>query len=192
MFFCSLLCAGIAFFCCVQGISFNTSTCAHLSDLTISDTTKIIFASILPSGSNFTGTSVETSYNTPQTNLPELCRVLFTTKTSSNSSASAEVWLPSHWSGRFLAVGNGGFAGGINYPDIVWGARKGFATMSTNTGHDSTQLDGTWMLNAPEKLMDFGHRALHLTTLAAKRVIEEYYKEEPKWAYYAGCSTGMC
>lgn len=166
------------------------SKCADLSGIIASNTSTIISSWHFPAGSNFTGTSVETSYNTPQSDLPELCRVRFTTKTSANSSAIAEIWLPEDWNGRFLAVGNGSFAGGVNYPDIGWGVRKGFATMSTNTGHESTQLDGTWMLNAPEKLIDFGHRALHLTTVAAKEIVQKYYKTEAAWSYYAGCSTG--
>ncbi|CAK3788852.1 Hypothetical predicted protein [Lecanosticta acicola] len=168
----------------------NDTLCRTLLNATIFNATTITSVDLLSAGSNFTGTSVETSYDTAQTNLPELCRVKFTTRTSSNSSAKAEVWLPSSWSGRFLAVGNGGFAGGINYPDVVWGVRKGFATLSTNVGHDSTQLDGTWMLNSPDRLIDFGYRALHSTTVAAKDIVKGYYSAEAEWAYYAGCSTG--
>lgn len=153
----------------------------------------ITLATSIPAGSNFTGNSTETSYNALQTNLPPLCRVAFTVRTSPNSTAQAEVWLPhpSAWNDRFLSVGNGGFAGGSNYPDIVWGARKGFATMSIDMGHDSTQSDGSWMLNNPEAMIDFGHRALHVTTGVAKRIVKAYYGEGERYAYYAGCSTGI-
>ena len=173
-----------------SAVALSAVECANLSGIIIALNTTITSSWYLPAGSNFTGTSVESSYNTPQSNLPELCRVQFSIKTSANSNAIAEVWLPEGWNGRFLAVGNGGFAGAVNYPDIVWGVRKGFATMSTNTGHESTQSDGTWMLNAPERLIDFGHRALHLTTVAAKKVVQKYYGTKAVWSYYAGCSTG--
>ncbi|KAF2094962.1 tannase and feruloyl esterase, partial [Rhizodiscina lignyota] len=146
----------------------------------------------IAAGSNFTGTSAEPSYNIPQIDLPSLCRVIFHVETSPNDgSATGEVWLPppSEWNRRFLAVGNGGFAGAVNYPDVVWGARKGFATMSTNTGHVSGQLNGTWLLN-PEQEIDWGHRALHITSVAAKQIVNEYYPSHFTYSYYAGCSTG--
>lgn len=58
---------------------------------------------------------METSYNILQLNLPETCRVALVVGTSANSSARFEVWLPAlegdAWNGRFLAVGNGGWAG---------------------------------------------------------------------------------
>lgn len=173
--------------------SHNSTACSFLTNLRLGNGTIITLATSISAGSNFTGNSTETSYNTLQTNLPSICRVAFTVRTSPKSTANAEVWLPqpSLWNDRFLAVGNGGFAGGINYPDIVWGARKGFATMSTSTGHDSTQSDGTWMLDNPEAMIDFGHRALHVTTGVAKSIVEAYYGEHEGYAYYAGCSTGM-
>lgn len=40
-----------------------------------------------------------------------LCRVQFSTSTTTTSSIRAEVWLPDEWYGRFLAVGNGGLGG---------------------------------------------------------------------------------
>ncbi|KAH8655768.1 putative ferulic acid Esterase/Feruloyl esterase [Xylariales sp. PMI_506] len=144
----------------------------------------------MPGGSNFTGNSTESSYNTQETDLPAFCRVGFTVATSSNTSAQAEIWLPESWNSRFLTVGNGGFAGGINYPDVAWGLRKGFATVSTNTGHNSSELDASWMLTNPEQTIDWGHRALHFTTVAAKEIVAMYYNSSQRYSYYAGCSTG--
>lgn len=40
-----------------------------------------------------------------------LCRLEFAVSTSETSSVRAEAWLPSDWSGRFLAIGNGGLGG---------------------------------------------------------------------------------
>ncbi|TKA78033.1 hypothetical protein B0A55_02117 [Friedmanniomyces simplex] len=150
---------------------------------------KIDFAEAVASGSNFTGNTSEPSYNIPQTDLPASCRVSFTVSTSSNSSAGAEVWLPTAWTGRYLSVGNGGFAGAVNYPDLVWGLRKGFAVMSTDTGHLSSQSDGSWLSN-PQQAIDWGHRALHVTTTAAKEIVSAYYEQDIGHSYYAGCSTG--
>ncbi|OIW22474.1 feruloyl esteras-like protein B precursor [Coniochaeta ligniaria NRRL 30616] len=162
-----------------------SSSCHSLTGLQLSNGTAIVVEAVpLVAGSNFTGSEVETSYNTPQIDLPSLCRVVLEVQTGGNNTARAE------WNGRYLTVGNGGFAGSVNYPDIVWGARKGYATMSTNTGHNSTQTDTTWFLNHPERAIDWGHRALHNTTVAAKQVVSAYYHSDASYSYYAGCSTG--
>jgi feruloyl esterase len=136
----------------------SNATCTNLSTLRLSDVSgSINFATPIANGSSFTGNTSESSYNAVQTDLPASCRVSFTVATGSNSSAGAEVWLPSGWTGRYLTVGNGGFAGGVNYPDLVWGLRKGFAVMSTDTGHHSSESDGSWLSNA-EEAIDWGHR----------------------------------
>ena len=46
--------------------------------------------------------------------LPEFCRIQvnITTNATADSIAAAEVWLPSDWNGRILAIGNGALAGG--------------------------------------------------------------------------------
>ncbi|KAK5713149.1 hypothetical protein LTR15_011511 [Elasticomyces elasticus] len=172
-----------------SGLSDYTQ-CDHLEALLPDDAIATIsFSETVASGSNFTGNTSEPSYNSPQSDLPASCRVSFTVSTSLNSSAGAEVWLPTDWTGRYLSVGNGGFAGAVNYPDLVWGLRKGFAVMSTDTGHTSSQSDGSWLSN-PEQAIDWGHRALHITTLAAKEIVDAYYTQSIQHSYYAGCSTG--
>jgi feruloyl esterase len=52
----------------------------------------------------------------PVGDLPPFCRVAATLKPSADSDIKIEVWLPlENWNGRFQAVGNGGFAGSIEY-----------------------------------------------------------------------------
>ncbi|KAF2767987.1 tannase and feruloyl esterase, partial [Teratosphaeria nubilosa] len=155
------------------------------------NSTTITLTSLIPPNSTFIGNTSEPTYNTPQHHLPPSCRVVFAVPTAGrlNTSAGAELWLPTNWSGRYLAVGNGGFAGAINYPDLAWGVRKGFAAMSTDTGHSSSESDGSW-LGDPAKAIDWGHRALHLTTVAAKALVASYYSSGITHSYYAGCSTG--
>ncbi len=108
---------------------FNSTSCSSLTNVTIANTT-IRFATSIIAGSNFTGDSPETSYNTVQTALPAACRVACEIKTSRNFTARFEVRLPDAeaWNSRFLATGNGGWAGGINYADIVTGLKKGMVT----------------------------------------------------------------
>ena len=56
----------------------------------------------------------------PFGSLPAFCRVTATLTPSSDSHIKTEIWLPaSGWNGKFLAVGNGGWAGTIPYPALA-------------------------------------------------------------------------
>ncbi|KAJ9139073.1 Carboxylic ester hydrolase [Pleurostoma richardsiae] len=130
------------------------------------------------------------AYPSIPTGLPELCAIVVNVTSSPSSSFRFALFLPATWNSRFLEVGNGGFAGGINWMDIGVGARYGFATASTDTGHNSTSVDGSWALNEPEKVTDWGWRAIHGTAVAAKSLTEAYYGCQISHSYYSGCSTG--
>ncbi|KAF2859141.1 putative ferulic acid Esterase/Feruloyl esterase [Piedraia hortae CBS 480.64] len=129
-------------------------------------------------------------YPVSPTGLRSLCAVEITVPSSSSSAYSFGLFLPNEWNDRFLAVGNGGVAGGINWLDMGAGVGYGFASMSTDTGHNSTDTDSCWALNEPEKIVDFGWRAMHGSVDLAKKVVKQYYKRAPKYSYYSGCSTG--
>ncbi|KAJ7249408.1 tannase and feruloyl esterase [Mycena rebaudengoi] len=92
----------------------------------------------------------------PVTSAP-LCRVEFVINTTSTSAVHAEAWLPDTWFGRFLATGNGGFGGCIDYPALDYGASLHFATFGTDNGHDGQT--GLPFLNHPEVINDFTFRA---------------------------------
>jgi feruloyl esterase len=123
--------------------------------------------------------------------LPAFCRVAVNIKPSEDSDIKVEVWMPaSGWNGKFMAVGNGGWAGSISYALMNWPLARGYATASTDTGHEGTNLDGSFALGHPEKLIDFGDRAVHEMTVKAKAIITAYYKISPRLSYWNGCSTG--
>jgi len=123
-------------------------------------------------------------------NLPELCSLTVNVTTSPTSFYRFGLFLPTEWNSRFLAVGNGGFAGGINWLDMGSGVRYGFAAMSTDTGHNSTSGDVSWALHQDERQKDFGFRAMHGAVELSKRLILAYYSDPPRRSYYSGCSTG--
>lgn len=58
------------------------------------------------------------AYPVNPTNLPELCAVVVNVTSSSKSSFRFGVFLPTEWNSKMLTVGNGGFAGGINWLDM--------------------------------------------------------------------------
>ncbi len=124
--------------------------------------------------------------------LPAFCRVSGSLHPTPDSDIRFEVWLPaSGWNGKFHGVGNGGFAGTINYAGLIDAVKNKYATASTDTGHaDAVNTNASWALNHPEKIIDFGYRGIHETTLAAKATIKGFYGEAPKKSYFNSCSNG--
>ena len=121
--------------------------------------------------------------------LPAFCRVAATLKPSADSDIRIEVWMPaSGWNGKLQAVGNGGWAGSISYPAMARALAMGYATASTDTGHQGGRAD--FAIGHPERLVDFAYRAVHEMTVRAKSVIEARYGAPPKFSYWNGCSTG--
>jgi len=120
--------------------------------------------------------------------LGEFCRVAVTLKPAPRSDIKAEVWMPtSGWNGKLQVVGNGGFAGTISYPAMANALAAGFAAASTDTGH--TGPSSNTFANE-DVLIDFAHRAIHETTVAAKTTVNGFYGNLPRFSYFAGCSTG--
>ena len=121
--------------------------------------------------------------------LPAFCRVAATLKPTNDSEIKVEVWMPaSGWNGKYQAVGNGAFNGSIAYPAMMTALVRGYATSSTDTGH--TGNNAAFAPGHPEKVIDFGWRAVHEMTLAAKTTIAAFYDAGPTFSYWNGCSAG--
>jgi feruloyl esterase len=129
----------------------------------------------------------------PPQAIPQHCRVTLVLNPTPDSNINVELWLPTeNWNGKFLAVGNGGWAGSIQgYADMQEALRRGYATAATDTGHSAADgPNGMFALGHPEKIVDFAYRALHDMTVKSKRLIDVFYAEPLDYAYYKGCSTG--
>src|SRR5262250_3420142 len=130
--------------------------------------------------------------NAPPAMIPEHCRLQLVLTPSPDSHIEMEIWLPpvDKWNGKFMGVGNGGFAGSIQglANDMPQALRLGYATAGTDTGHQDQ--GGNWAIGHPEKMVDFGYRATHAMTLTAKQIVKAYYDQNPKYSYFKGCSTG--
>src|ERR1700730_5271951 len=128
---------------------------------------------------------------TAPSELPAFCRVAATIKPSPDSEIKFELWMPvSGWNGNFMGIGNGGWAGAINYSGMSDPLSRGYATASTDTGHEGAGTDASFALGHPEKAIDFGYRAVHEMTLKAKAIVDAYYGRASKLSYWNGCSTG--
>jgi len=123
--------------------------------------------------------------------LPELCRVVAEAHPSSDSKIKIEVWLPlAGWNGKFLGVGNGGFAGSIYFRDLARAVQHGYASAGTDTGHSGSAIEAGWALGHPEKVADFGYRGVHEASLTGQAVTHAFYGSAAGHRYFSSCSDG--
>lgn len=166
----------------------HAAGCADLAKLSLPNT-KISRAEIVPAG-DFKMPNAPASAP-PLHDLPSFCRVAADITPAPDSDIKVEVWLPvSGWNGKFQAVGNGGWAGAISYGPLAEALQQGYATASTDTGHEGNGGDASFALGHPEKITDFAWRAVHEMTLKAKALIAAFYGKPPSRSYWNGCSTG--
>ena len=166
----------------VLGQNISAPACRALINLSLTDTT-ISSAEVVTAN----------SFSAPNSNnvmsLPDFCRVVGVTTPAVNF----EVWLPmENWNGKYNGVGNGGMAGNISYGAMAGALLRGYATASTDTGHTVGPIpfDASWASGRPDLIEDFGHRALHVTTMNGKAITESFYSNAPTHSYYTGCSKG--
>jgi feruloyl esterase len=210
----SLIGAAVGFFASVAIASTPAmaTPCTNLQSMQLDDTT------ITSATDNTTGVFVVPGSNPPQTitGLPPFCRVTATLTPTSDSMIKIELWLPveSAWNGRFLGTGGGGFQGVITYSELASGIQARFAAVNSDLGTGVSGCnplfcgsDGnmgnplaidfgdppnpmTGLFGHPERIKDFGYRAIHLMTVRGKAIADAYYQQRAKKAYFAGCSTG--
>lgn len=103
--------------------------------------------------------------------------------------------LPDNWNGRFLFQGGGGLNGSITPPLGGQAAgdspalARGFAVVSTDTGHKGAVFDAAFMKDQLAAL-NFAYIAVGRVAVISKEIIAQYYGQGAKHSYYDGCSTG--
>ncbi|MDE3201821.1 MAG: tannase/feruloyl esterase family alpha/beta hydrolase [Acidobacteriota bacterium] len=122
---------------------------------------------------------------------PATCRVSGVIRPTSDSEIRFEVWMPvTDWNGRFVGVGNGGFAGSIDHREMAAYAMRGYATAGSDAGHEAEGTDATWAYGHPEKVKDFGWRSVHVTRERSAQIVKAYYGKPETKAYFDSCSDG--
>jgi feruloyl esterase len=122
--------------------------------------------------------------------VPARCEVRGVIRPSSDSEIQFAVWMPPTWNGKYRQEGNGGFAGGIPYPNMVDPLRRGYATAGTDDGHDLSTQGAVWAIGHPERVVDYGYRAVHETSVQSKAIVRAFYGREASLSYFSGCSDG--
>jgi Tannase and feruloyl esterase len=158
--------------------------CASLKNAQLADT-QITFADTVTSG------VFESATSATQRDLPAFCRVAGQIRPTPDSKIRFEVWLPvKGWNGHMIGVGNGGFAGTFYYQQMAPYLKRGFAAVGSDAGHQAEGTDSTWAYGHPEKVKDFGWRAIHLTAERGKQIIDAYYGKPADKSYFESCSDG--
>ena len=75
----------------------------------------------------------------------------------------------------------------ISYNALAPAIKSGYASASTDTGHVAS--DTTW-LSIEDREKDYGFRAIHGMTVAAKAILRQFYGRAAQRSYFNGCSTG--
>ena len=188
MRYCSLAIAailGLAIARPVTAQSCEALSSLKLPDATITAATSVAAGAFAPPARGGRGGG-----GNPFSDLPAFCRVEATLKPSPDSDIKVEYWLPATaaaWNGKFQATGNGGWNGNIDTNALATGLRRGYATSSSDTGHQGG--GGPWMQNK-EKLIDYGYRAVHEMAVKGKAIAAAFYNNAPRLSYFTGCSAG--
>jgi feruloyl esterase len=160
--------------------------CAALADLKLPHAQIILATPVV--GTFHEDTAVGREGRT-YTGLAAFCRVRGVSHPTPDSDIGFEVWLPAEgWSGRLHMIGNGAYISNLSYKQMVARLADDDVAVATDTGHQGSSLKFGW--RRPERIADFGHRAVHESVVAAKAVTAAYYGEPARWSYFSGCSTG--
>jgi feruloyl esterase len=102
-----------------------------------------------------------------------------------------KIFLPDFgWNGKFIQIGSGGHGGVIFDSGCAAALQRGYACLVSDLGHKGMGLDTEWARGNLQARMDWGFRATHVATVAAKAIIQYYYGRLPSHSYFSGCSTG--
>ncbi len=105
--------------------------------------------------------------------------------------------MPDNWNSDFLMQGGGGGNGivnpplGLNAAGDSPGLMRGFAVVSTDTGHKSHggAFDFGFMKDQ-QAYLDFAYLANVQVATLAKQLIAQHYGKPAGHSYFSGCSTG--
>ena len=110
-------------------------------------------------------------------------------KPSADSDIQFEVWMPPR-DGTASSRASATAASRARSATGDWAPRCATATPTAHRHRPRAGgNDAAWALGHPEKVVDFGHRAIHETAVTAKAIIEAFYGERPAILLHS-CSNG--
>jgi len=125
--------------------------------------------------------------------LPHFCRIQGTIDPNIGFEARFPL---ARWNGKYYQSGCGGYCGMV-LPDkpgfsntINEALKRGYATITTNGGHEGMIGDASWAKDDPEAVEVYGHRQIPLTYAAGTALATAFYGRAPSREYFGGCSNG--
>ncbi|MGP0072845.1 MAG: tannase/feruloyl esterase family alpha/beta hydrolase [Bryobacteraceae bacterium] len=177
----------------------TSNKCADLSGFKISGVPMVITKAAMIPASSGPGTSTAETSATSAT-IPSHCQAdgMINERVGADGKTYGigfSLALPDNWNNRFLFQGGGGYNGSVRPP--VGGAAaggdpalaRGFAVVSTDTGHKGATFDRSYDADQQASL-DFAQVAVGRVAELAKQIIAHYYGAPAQHSYFAGCSTG--
>src|SRR5689334_11083057 len=172
----------------------NQASCERLATMKLGGgmitSAKFVAAGAMPAPPVRGGGPGAAGRGNPFADLPAVCQVAATMKPSADSNIKIDVWMPATgWNGKLRGTGNGGLGGGAgaNPNALATAVRRGYATVGSNTGHEG---NSSYAIDHPEQIKDFGYRAAHEMTVAAKALMKSFYGSGPKTSYMAEAGGG--
>ena len=109
-----------------------------------------------------------------------------------------ELRLPESWNSKLHYFGGGGYDGYIqtvtggdaNLRIPLVALKAGYATVSSDGGHQGHLLDASFALNDPEAALMFGSLSVPTVTTSVQKLLATVYGAAPAKSYYEGCSNG--
>ena len=163
------------------------------SALSAQDACTALTAASIPGASIVSSSMVAANATT---GAPAFCEVQATLSPVAGSKIGAVYRLPANWNGKVLGIGGGGSAGNVTLQSAGAGLARGYAVIQNDLGHPGpSAVDWSFAVKGPgqlntEAIIDFGHRATHVATVAGKELVSRYYQKPPQHSYWQGCSTG--
>ena len=124
------------------------------------------------------------------------CEITAVSRPTTDSVINLTLWLPplEDWNGKYLQLGSGGWGGAIPASELIEPLARGYAVAATDDGHHNQDPLGAvtpnWATGHPEKVIDFGYRAVHETATQSKTTLQRYFNKPASRAYFKGCSDG--
>jgi feruloyl esterase len=93
------------------------------------------------------------------------------------------------WNGRFWMNGGHGLGGEFAIDETNVPLARGYAVAAGDMGHHTARSEAGWAYRNLQGKIDYGYRATHVATLAAKAIVTAFYGKPIALAYFGGYSA---
>lgn len=181
----------------------KAAACVALTER-VADTIRIESADFIPAGPTEIQVAIGGGrYRGVPAQVPAHCVITgqFEERTGSDGQPYAfkvEMRLPLEWKGGLLYTGGGGLNGSVNpalgrvmsSSSAPSGLDRGFAVISTDSGHDAAITPGATFARDQLAMLNFAYASIGKVVGVGKQVVDAYYGQRPERTYFWGCSNG--